>query len=76
MKGNKHIQSFNEHQENLNISDVNDSEITKFNKLSHDDKIKYLVDNFGMEKVEALEICPDGKTKVSDLPKEIKSYFK
>mgnify|MGYP000941698946 CR=1 FL=1 len=22
MKGNKHIQSFNEHQENLNISDV------------------------------------------------------
>lgn len=25
MKGNKHIQSFNEHQENLNISDVSDS---------------------------------------------------
>ena len=25
MKGNKHIQSFNEHQENLNISDVRDS---------------------------------------------------
>ena len=26
MKDNKHIQSFNEHQENLNISDVSDSE--------------------------------------------------
>lgn len=25
MKDNKHIQSFNEHQENLNISDVSDS---------------------------------------------------
>jgi len=26
MKDNKHIQSFNEHQENLNISDVSDGE--------------------------------------------------
>ncbi len=26
MKGNKYIQSFNEHQENLNISDVIDSD--------------------------------------------------
>ena len=25
MKGNKHIKSFNEHQENLNISDVSES---------------------------------------------------
>ena len=25
MKDNKHIQSFNEHQENLNISDVSES---------------------------------------------------
>jgi hypothetical protein len=25
MKGKRHIQSFNEHQENLNISDVSDS---------------------------------------------------
>jgi hypothetical protein len=29
MKGNKHIQSFNEHQENLNISDFIDSKISK-----------------------------------------------
>lgn len=27
MKNNKHIQKFNEHQENLNISDVSDSKI-------------------------------------------------
>jgi len=27
MKGKRHIKSFNEHQENLNISDVSDSEI-------------------------------------------------
>jgi hypothetical protein len=27
MKGKRHIQSFNEHQENLNISDVSDSKI-------------------------------------------------
>jgi len=27
MKDNKHIQSFNEHQENLNISDVSDSKL-------------------------------------------------
>ena len=26
MKDNKHIQSFNEHKENLNISDVSDSD--------------------------------------------------
>jgi hypothetical protein len=28
MKDNKHIKSFNEHQENLNISDVSDSNYT------------------------------------------------
>jgi hypothetical protein len=27
MKNNKHIQSFNEHQENLNISDVSESKL-------------------------------------------------
>ncbi len=29
MKGKGHIQSFNEHQENLNISDVSDSKINE-----------------------------------------------
>ncbi|MCK9319195.1 MAG: hypothetical protein WDA02_03390 [Saccharofermentanales bacterium] len=77
MKNSKKIiTTLEEFKENLNISDVSESEIIKFNKLSHKDKIKYLVDNFSMEKVEALEICPDNKTKVSDLPKEIREYFK
>jgi hypothetical protein len=30
MKDNKHIKSFNDHQENLNISDVSGSEILKY----------------------------------------------
>jgi hypothetical protein len=42
MKDKKHIQSFNEHQENLNISDVSDSKINEgtmgidFAKLAED----------------------------------------
>jgi hypothetical protein len=42
MKNKKHIQSFNEHQENLNISDVSDSKINEgtmgidFAKLAED----------------------------------------
>ena len=34
MKDNKHIQSFNEHQENLNISDVSDSKLQKVYVMS------------------------------------------
>lgn len=70
-----HIQSFKEHSTNEKLG-ISDNESTKFNKLTQKEKIKYLVDNFGMEKVEAEEICPNVNTKVSDLPKEIKSYFK
>lgn len=46
-----------------------------FNELSHKDKIKYLVDKFGMEKVEAMEICPNADITVEDLPNEIREYF-
>ena len=45
-----------------------------FDDMTQDNKIKYLVKNFGMSKKEATEICPEG-TKVKDLPSEIKSYF-
>jgi hypothetical protein len=38
MKNNKHIQSFNEHQENLNISDVRQ----RFTDLLGEDKIKFI----------------------------------
>jgi hypothetical protein len=75
MRNIKTYEGFNKSVEKMNISDISSSEIDKFNKLSHEDKIKYLVDNFGMEKVEALQICPDSKTKVSGLPKEIREYF-
>ena len=40
MKDNKYIQSFNEHQENLNISDVSDS-----SKSIAVDFAKYIADN-------------------------------
>jgi hypothetical protein len=42
MKGNKHIKNFNEHQENLNISDVMNSVLTElYNELSEiNDMIK------------------------------------
>ena len=39
MKDNKHIQSFNEHQENLNISDVRSSKINE----SMDDMEKEII---------------------------------
>ena len=39
MKDNKHIQNFNEHQENLNISDASGSKITKPFKSNL--KVKY-----------------------------------
>ncbi len=38
MKDNKHIQSFNEHQEKLNISDVSDS--SNYNDLQVGMKVK------------------------------------
>jgi hypothetical protein len=41
MKGKGHIQSFNEHQENLNISDVSDSK----NEQELIDMIKDIIDD-------------------------------
>ena len=43
MNDNKHIQSFNEHQENLNISDVSDSK--KFSMEDLSDFGNWLDDN-------------------------------
>ena len=45
MKDNKHIKSFNEHRENLNISDVSDSKIRKIIKLMN---INGCVEDFGV----------------------------
>jgi hypothetical protein len=43
MKDNKHIQSFNEHQENLNISDVSESNSTK------DKVVEMYISDFDMD---------------------------
>jgi hypothetical protein len=58
MESKKHIQSFNEHQENLNISDVSDSRkklldlveamdgnMEMFNKTGNIDDVGYVVSN-------------------------------
>jgi len=52
MKDKKHIQSFNEHQENLNISDVSDSSIDITEVIENGDRFerlffKWLNDNIG-----------------------------
>ena len=50
MKDNKHIKSFNEHQENLNISDVSDSK----ERLKHflDYVRRYHVSTIPMDKID------------------------
>ena len=40
MKDNKHIKSFNEHQENLNISDVSDSSIDITEVIENGDRFE------------------------------------
>ena len=44
MKNNKHIQSFNEHQENLNISDVMNSKIMENSNEQKNTKMEKLKD--------------------------------
>ncbi len=41
----KHIQSFNEHQENFNISDVSDSKIQKVKALKDESGHWYVIPN-------------------------------
>jgi hypothetical protein len=60
MKDNKHIQSFNEHQENLNISDVIESIFSLFedrfnelNEVKKKDKDKW--NHYELEKHRAKE---------------------
>ena len=57
MKGNKHIKSFNEHQENLNISDVSDS---KFELIGLDmdeilDAINFINENYKGVKLKPMD---------------------
>jgi hypothetical protein len=68
MKDNKHIQSFNEHQENLNISDVSDSDYTKDLSSVID---KYRQDFFEKIQVDIETILGDMITKKLTYPEEI-----
>jgi hypothetical protein len=52
MKGNKHIQTFEQHQENLNISDVSDSKILY--------QVEILGDNFELREEKEIEFTDDG----------------
>jgi hypothetical protein len=45
MKNKKNIQSFNEHQENLNISGVSDSKIQKVKALKDESGHWYIIPN-------------------------------
>ena len=58
MKDNKHIQSFNEHQENLNISDVSDSVIW-WNKLQPDEQQDLVEKYFSENSFGALAVDED-----------------
>jgi len=50
--------------------------IAAFNAMTLSDKIKYLVFNFGMDQIEAEEICDDNENiTVDDLPDEIRFTF-
>lgn len=69
MKGNKHIQSFNEHQENLNISDVMNSKIMENSNKQKNNKQK----NTKMEKLkDLLELVSDVDIMYHE---EHKEYF-
>jgi rubrerythrin len=50
MKNNKHIQSFNKHQENLNISDVSESKKSFDGELTSDNIYKYYLEQTKDEK--------------------------
>ena len=58
MKGNKHIKSFNEHGENLNISDVSDSVIW-WNKLQPDEQQDLVEKYFSENSFGALAVDED-----------------
>jgi hypothetical protein len=65
MKDNKHIQSFNEHQENLNISDVRSSKLSE--SLSEESKSDLInlknelqfVSEFDIEIYEAIKVIDE-----------------
>jgi hypothetical protein len=54
MEGKKHIQNFNEHQENLNISDVRSSKINELFGGNRKDTIEPMIESI-IDKLETIK---------------------
>ena len=62
MKDKRHIKSFNEATENLNISDVRSSEINEMYRHKPGEEISRLMYKYGVDILPSGEIVKDGKT--------------
>ena len=74
MKDKRHIQSFNEHQENLNISDVSDSSFN-FNNEKLKRMMKDLVD-YTRGMLKAVPKDTESKKFVDNFIKEYEDWYK
>ena len=63
MKDNKHIKSFNEHQENLNISDVSFSDLKKYCKYLIDEYEKIKSGEGGRVMIDLTQFYEEGRIK-------------
>ncbi len=74
MKDLKHIQSFNEHQENLNISDV----MFSFSDYVLENKITSLFSKFNLKEIKILlkeKLDIDENTPKLEIAKKIKAHI-
>jgi hypothetical protein len=66
MKNNKHIQSFNEHQENLNISNISESKLINFKGIYLTQEGKKAIE----DRIAELEIWSERNAKVGQYDSE------
>jgi hypothetical protein len=66
MKNNKHIQSFNEHQENFNISNVSESKLINFKGIYLTQEGKKAIE----DRIAELEIWSERNGEVGDYDSE------
>ncbi len=66
MKNNKHIQSFNEHQENLNISNVSESKLINFKGIYLTQEGKKAIE----DRIAELEILSERNGEVGNYDSE------
>ena len=75
MKNKRHIQSFNEHQENLNISDVSDSSLW-WNKLNSTEKNEYFeMYSRDMERMDLLRATDVDELDELDIEQIYNDYY-